>query len=212
MKNNDDFIRWILFRASYEESKNIIINTNIDINIIDDEGRNSLFYADYKKSKLLIEYGINVNQIDIDGNNALYRANYNKSLLLLKKGINVNNINRDGENALFFSDYKTSILLIDYGIDINQTNIYGCNSLFFCSNNKGELLIRKGINTKQKHIFFKETALDYFYANKNNKQEINMKNINKNKKLLEISSNWMVDDDNESSQKYLSTKRTKNKP
>ena len=77
--------------------------------------------------KLLIEKGIDINQIDEQGRNALHlaltRDHKEIVLLLIEKGIDINQTNKDGFNALHLACEEGHLevvqILIEKGIKNN---------------------------------------------------------------------------------------------
>ena len=116
MPNHKLHISDIMDEDIYLQNKNIV-----DINFIDERGRNELFHALYDKAKWLIRHGINVNQTDKYGNNVLFlwrEIDYVE--LFIKSGVNINHENIDGSNCL--SDClipECATLMLNSGFDLN---------------------------------------------------------------------------------------------
>lgn len=159
----------ILFMGIYEEKLlDKLIKKGIDINYLNKNYDNALFYTNYHSSKLLIDRGINVNNINKAGKNALYFSYYDdkKYDVLINAGIDIHLVNNEGENILF-SNMSEIMLekLLRLGVDPHIINNNGENILFTNSvdkiklfnnlnvnlnydliNNKGESLLQKTIN------------------------------------------------------------------
>ena len=155
----------------------VLLQTDIDINIIDKNGNS-------KKFKTVMENGIDINFVDQDNNNALFYAIINKSdikliELLIKSGVNINHVNQNKirllanddnqipyvqlnnnntKNALYYaiiykSDIKIIKLLIKSGVNINFVDNSQKNALYYAIAYKPdikiiELLIKSGIDIR----------------------------------------------------------------
>lgn len=155
-----------------------LIDLGLNINHVDNVGRNALFYSDYRKSEVLLSNGININTIDENGENALFmhfRENKfsgkiklptDKLELLLKSGINTEIINNDGNNCAWGANKEFLEIFKKYGVNLHYINNNNENLLFSVLNNKGSVL------------FLVDNGLDPLL--KNNKNESALSKINKN--------------------------------
>lgn len=110
-----------------------LVKNGINLHVINKTKKNSLFYCNYEKAKLLIEHGINVNQVDVHGESALFKAvalsNIDTCQLLIDSKIDIHQTNNQGENVVFYASLKALRLLLKYGVDINQLDKHGNNAL-----------------------------------------------------------------------------------
>lgn len=155
-----------------------LIDLGLNINHVDDAGRNALFYSDYRKSEVLLSNGININAIDKNGENALFmhfRENKfsgkiklptDKLELLLKSGINAEIINNDGNNCAWGANKEFLEIFKKYGVNLHYVNNNNENLLFSVLNNKDSVL------------FLVDNGLDPLL--KNNRNENALSKINKN--------------------------------
>ena len=68
--NDKDKFKIIKKENNLEEYKKAL-SEGLDINFIDNYGKNALFYANYETAKFLINNGIDINVITKDGHNVL---------------------------------------------------------------------------------------------------------------------------------------------
>lgn len=72
-----------------------------------------------ERTKVLIEGGININALNKNNENALFYVHKSSTkFLLIENGINIMQINSYGNDALYYSDKKVAEVLIKKGIDI----------------------------------------------------------------------------------------------
>lgn len=155
-----------------------LIDLGLNINHVDDAGRNALFYSDFRKSEVLLSNGIDMNTIDKNGENALFmhfRENKfsgriklptDKLELLLKSGINNKIINNDGNNCAWGANKEFLEIFKKYGVDLHYVNNNNENLLFSVLNNKDSVL------------FLVDNGIDPLL--KNDKNENALSKINKN--------------------------------
>lgn len=92
---------------------NIFLSNHCDVNLVDSNMRNALFYAInaqgdvYDMVLLLISNGINVNQVDRDGQSpltqAVYKGDKEVTRILLNSEVNVDHQTNDGNTALHYA-------------------------------------------------------------------------------------------------------------
>lgn len=63
-----------LFSANAKETEVILKNKEIDVNIVNDYGKTSLFNAKKDKIEVLLKYGANIEHRDYQGNTPLLAA------------------------------------------------------------------------------------------------------------------------------------------
>lgn len=139
------------------EEEYLNYKNEIDINELDGNGSNALFYSDYGKdygkSEWMIKNGINLHILNKSKQNALFYCNHEKAKLLIEHGINVNQVDVNGESALFkavaLSDINICQLLIDSKIDIHQINYQGENAVYYASLKALRLLLKYGVDINQ---------------------------------------------------------------
>ncbi|ELY3814318.1 hypothetical protein SMY00_004335, partial [Cronobacter sakazakii] len=119
--------------------------------------------SDIVKKVLSINSEININAVDNEGKTALFGADYIKAEALIKAGIDINAKDKDGNTALFFSDYMTTNLLLSKGANVNHRNNIGMTSLFRADRSKAKLLINAGARVNVKSYIESTTALQMAY-------------------------------------------------
>lgn len=110
------------------------IAAGIDINALDQSGKNALFYNyHFSAIEAMIEAGINLNHTDSHGNTVLFRGTTPEILrLLIDSGINIHHVNNRGETCLFhqWHNEECSAILIKAGVDVNSTDNDGQTLLY----------------------------------------------------------------------------------
>jgi len=131
--NNKTFFD--LLESKTKEDVNDCIQAGVNINSVDSNGRNALFYCDFIEAvTAMIESGININQTDNHGNNALVQISSPEILnLLINHGIDIHNKNHYGQTCLYYTWYciSCSDILINAGIDINTIDNHGQTILYY---------------------------------------------------------------------------------
>ncbi len=123
-----------LFNSQSREDVLNCIKAGIDINALNECGRNALFFCRHMDAvKAMTEAGIKVNHTDYDGNNALF-SNHNPQVLelLVHSGVNIQHKNNKGQSCLHWQRYDIDCaeLLINAGIDIHSTDNEGQTLLY----------------------------------------------------------------------------------
>lgn len=142
-----------LMTAKTVTQTNVLIETGIDVNAKDENGKTALMYAaergDKKSVLQLIEAGADLNALDNNKNSALhYAAAYgNRKTLnaLLNSGIDVNTQNNKGKTALMLAAERTYFMA-----HTTETNI--------------DILLGMGADTTLTDVAGKR-ALDYYFKN-----------------------------------------------
>lgn len=122
---------------SFGEIKEMI-EIGLDINTIDNNGKNSLWYIkEIEDFNFLKEKGINLNQLSNKNENFLFEyisqiTTFNfleKEVLenVIKTNLNLNNINNKGENILF-SAARKNIKCLHFLLNLNLINCYQLNN------------------------------------------------------------------------------------
>lgn len=121
-----------LFYSWTRENVLDCIKAEIDINTLDEHGKNALFFCNHVDAvKAMIEAGIDVNHTDNYGSNALF-WNPNELVLecLIHSGINVHHKNKIGRSCLHQQrDIESAEILVNAGADIH------------CVDNKGRSVL-----------------------------------------------------------------------
>lgn len=138
-----------LFYSWTRENVLDCIKAGIDINTLDEYGKNALFFCNHVDAvKAMIESGIELNHIDNHGNNALFcNTNPNILELLIHSGINIQHKNDKGQSCLHMQRYniKCAEILINAGADIHSIDNEGQTVLFnHCSKKNFDYWIDKG--------------------------------------------------------------------
>ena len=154
-----------------------LINMGMDINQLDKEGRNALWYVKEKEDlEFLIEKGIHLNHRNNENENFIFdyirnMTNFNfieQEIIDISDrfDINLNTINKNGENILFIAARK-NIKILHYLLNLNlidpkQRNNSGENILFFIDDKRTiQTLIEKLdfdvniINNNGENLLFK---------------------------------------------------------
>lgn len=122
-----------LFYTEHFDKFKLLVNSGIDVNLINKNGENILFCVDYKKKKFLLENGMNPNILDEKGNSILFYSDLKTTKLFLKHGADIHTINKDFSNVLFYQGNNANVvkyLLSNTNVDFNVKNIHGENFLF----------------------------------------------------------------------------------
>ena len=126
----------------------------VDINIKDDRGRNSLFWAIHKNKidviKKLISFNINTKEVSPNLsaiNYAVYQDNVKVIKCLKNCGIEINEIDDINSTPLFFAVLLNKLNSINYlienGADINHEDFLGNSAFSLAHNLKIKFLIEK---------------------------------------------------------------------
>ena len=95
------------------ERTQVLIDAGININNLNKQNENALFYMNKNDSKiLLVESGINIMQINAFGLDALHNANKDFTEFLIKKGINISRYPDEIEDILDMVKYGATANLI----------------------------------------------------------------------------------------------------
>ncbi|EBO0193433.1 ankyrin repeat domain-containing protein [Salmonella enterica] len=108
------------------------MNAGIDINILNEYGKNALFFCNHVDAvKAMIEAGIEVNHTDNYGGNALFwNQNVQVVKCLIHSGINVHHKNKTGQSCLHQQrNIECAEILVNAGADIH------------CVDNKGQTVL-----------------------------------------------------------------------
>lgn len=139
----------LICNADLETLKREVELGNWNINALDADGANMLFYDQPKIVEYLLTKGIDIEQKDRFGNTALIiNSDDEIRMYLVKAGANINAINDNLRNALFYNENaEQAQFLIDSGINVNQLDIYGRNALCYAANKEvARVLLRAGID------------------------------------------------------------------
>lgn len=122
-----------------------------------------------ERTKILIEGGININALNKNNENALFYVHKSSTkFLLIENGINIMQINSYGNDALYYSDKKVAEVLIKKGIDIARypeslddilDMISSPSVANLVKEEKDKLLLIKNIK-EEKNIIMNETFKD----------------------------------------------------
>ena len=123
-----------LFCSWTRENVHDCIKAGIDINSLNEDGRNALFFCNHVDAvKAMIEAGIEINLTDRYGNNALF-CNTNPKILelLIHSGINIQHKNNKGQSCLHTkrNDIKCAEILFNSGVDIHSIDNKGQTILY----------------------------------------------------------------------------------
>ena len=206
LNNNNNYAIFPIVEKNDIELVKIFLDNNADINVLDSQGRNCLFYLMTTPNNnnnlidrrplcsLLLERGININYLDNNGMSPMMES-INKGYIyimnmLIKYGGNVNLQNTvDGNTALHYAikNKNKDALFILLGKGNCDLNI---------KNNNGESAIdlaEKLNNESNKDIF--ELIMKFYNTGKeNNDNEDNNKYNNKNKKDKKNGDNYNDND------------------
>lgn len=145
LKDNSFFINKLIMKNNFELIKFTLDNFNLNLDIIDNDGKNLLFYPIKNNNIKLIKFLLEVNKktigisiLDCKDNNgftsifyAVIENNIEIVKLFLKNNINITDIDYDNKNVIekAFEYKRTKIIkiLIDYLNDINSLNFKGEN-------------------------------------------------------------------------------------
>ena len=152
-----------------------------NVNAINNEGKNALFYAVSKPDEEmfndfweeLLKKGADVFQVDYNGNSVLFYAiesrKYDRAKDLIKRGLNVNRASKEGISALdiacFMGDAEGVDLLIKNGADVNKKDRKKITPLIYAVRNEKvtneivRMLLEAGANMDEKDCFG-ERAID----------------------------------------------------
>lgn len=139
----------LIYNADLETLKREVESGNWNVNALDVDGANMLFYDELKIVEYLLTKGIDIEQKDRFGNTALIiNSDDEIKRCLVKAGANINAINDNLRNALFYNENaEQAQFLIDSGINVNQLDIYGRNALCYAANKEvARVLLRAGID------------------------------------------------------------------
>jgi len=137
---------------------NRLIDSDIDLEIVDGENRTALFFAcEFMPSVAikLIEKGANIHASDKSGNQPLHVASeYNPNVVkcLIEHKVNIDSKNKSLLTPLHVAcrcQEKAAILLINKGADLDAVNIFGGTPLFAACKNQPET-IKYIINNNKK--------------------------------------------------------------
>ncbi|MGQ7176269.1 ankyrin repeat domain-containing protein, partial [Escherichia coli] len=140
-----------LFCSWTRENVHDCIKAGIDINSLNEDGRNALFFCKHVDAvKAMIEAGIEINLTDRYGNNALF-CNTNPKILelLIHSGINIQHKNNKGQSCLHpkRNDIKCAEILFNSGVDIHSIDNKGQTVLYnLYSEDTFDYWIEKGCN------------------------------------------------------------------
>lgn len=152
-----------------------MVKHGINVNQVDDLGRNVIFYSQYIELK---EFGLDINHLDNDGHSAFYKASRSKIKALVKAGFDF-----EKHSDLSYLDYdQTKDLITHLPVEIidkltfntTATNklrnnpLFGINQL---SNKSVEILINKGFSVH--------------HLNKEKRNPLFMADVDKTKILIE---------------------------
>ncbi|EDE2548701.1 ankyrin repeat domain-containing protein [Salmonella enterica] len=160
-----NYLEDILFNSLTKKDVTNCISAGIDINHLNERGRNALFYCSSTSAlNAMIEAGIELNHTDRYGNNALFSRKSPRALrLLIKSGINVQHKNDNGHSCLYQNYYNIECaeILINAGVDIHSVDNEGQTLLYdIISPDMFDYWISKGCNIN--HRDYKgNTALDF---------------------------------------------------
>ena len=126
----------------------------VDINIKDDRGRNSLFWAIHKNKidviKKLISFNINTKEVSLNLsaiNYAVYQDNVKVIKCLKNCGIEINEIDDINSTPLIYAVLYNKLNSINYlienGADINHEDFLGNSAFSLAHNLKIKFLIEK---------------------------------------------------------------------
>ncbi|MCX8980899.1 ankyrin repeat domain-containing protein [Citrobacter portucalensis] len=138
-----------LFYSCTRENVLDCIKAGIDINALNECGRNALFFCHSVEAiKAIIEAGIEVNHTDYDGNNALF-SNHNAQVLefLIHSGVSIQHKNKYGQSCLHLQrdNIECTEVLVNAGADIHSIDNEGQTVLFNqCSKKNFDFSIDKG--------------------------------------------------------------------
>lgn len=139
----------LMRNADFETLKKEVELANWNVNALDADGANMLFYDQSKIVEYLLTKGINIEQKDRFGNTALI-INSDDEIRkhLIQAGADVNAINDNKRNALFYNENAAQVqFLIDLGINVNQCDIHGRNALCYAANKEvARVLLKAGID------------------------------------------------------------------
>ena len=145
-----------LFCSWTRENVHDCIKAGIDINSLNEDGRNALFFCNHVDAvKAMIEAGIEINLTDRYGNNALF-CNTNPKILelLIHSGINIQHKNNKGQSCLHpkSNDIKCAEILFNSGVDIHSIDNKGQTVLYnLYSEDTFDYWIEKGCNINHTH-------------------------------------------------------------
>jgi len=104
-----------LFSANSKETEIMLSKKEVDVDIINANGKTALYNANEDKMKILIKYGANVNHVDFAGNTPLLTvSNYKRFLLLLENGADINAENDNGYSCLMKNSLMKEAGVSDY--------------------------------------------------------------------------------------------------
>lgn len=90
-----------LFSANAKETEMILKNKEIDVNIVNDYGKTSLFNAKKDKMEVLLKYGANIEHRDYKSNTPLLAAiDLERFIFLIESGADINAENTNGYSCL----------------------------------------------------------------------------------------------------------------
>lgn len=136
-----------------EKMKNLLSQSGIDLEVVDDYGRTALNCARrFEIIKLLVEAGANINAQNMYGDTSLIvesEGNFDIVNFLIDSGADLNIKNKNGETALFraitFNDINiVNLLLKQPSIDINIQNNDGNTVLIYAVSQKGATFSNSG--------------------------------------------------------------------
>lgn len=143
----------LICNSDLETLKKEVESGSWNVNALDVDGANMLFYDQPKIVEYLLTKGINIEQKDRFGNTALI-INSDDEIMeyLVKAGADINAINNNKRNALFYNENAAQVqFLIDSGINVNQLDIHGRNALCYAANKEvARVLLKANIDLSVK--------------------------------------------------------------
>lgn len=106
----------------YYDKVKLLVEKNADVNYIDDEGLNSVYYAvdidDFEITEYLIEKGAEINVVAKDNSTPLQQAVLNGNIdivkLLVNNGAKLNAIGAEGKTALSTAKDQKELEIVDF--------------------------------------------------------------------------------------------------
>lgn len=130
--------------------EDILINSNVDIDIQDDEGRTALMMCTLDSNssavEMLLNHGADVNLKSKLGETVLFYASKSDNnaitSLLLQYGADVNAVSNYGNTPLHgVKSIEVGQLLLLHGVDVNHQNKFGETALYLASKYRNEQLL-----------------------------------------------------------------------